>query len=124
MAKSYNYSTGLVFQVFSDNNYSMTLSANTEQHFTVPSFSQMGQSTSGSQHQVLAVISPQYGKNIWVANNLTAIVANSSAATCTGMLITSDTPVELRTLKVKINDVLSFITSDTSAYVGVSFYQG
>lgn len=124
LSKSYNYTQGEAIQSFSNNNYSMTLAANTEQHFTVPGFSQMGQSLSGSQNQLIVIINPQSGTNVWVANNETAEVANASVDATTSTLITSAMPIEARKFRIRAGDILSFITADTSAYVGINIYQG
>jgi|SRR5580692_9168513 hypothetical protein len=90
---------------FSLDNQSTTLSANAEQHFTVPS----------NFAKWIAVFSYQPGSNVWVANNDTAAVPSSSFAATTSQFNPAARYVQAA-------DVLSFITADTSALVGVSLY--
>lgn len=93
---------------FAIDNYNTTLAANVEQHFTVPN------NISTSQ-KYLAVFSFNPGANVWVANGSTAAVAGSSFSTTLSALNPA-----VRT--VHAGDLLSFITADTAAFIGVSFY--
>ena len=90
---------------FSTDNQLTTLSAGVEQHFTVPSnFSKW-----------IAAFSYEAGSNVLVANNSTAAVATGSFASTASQLNPA-------ARYVKAGDVLSFITADTTAIVGISLY--
>lgn len=90
---------------FSVDGQSTNLAANAEQHFTIP----------GNYENWIAVFSYEPGSNIWVANNTTAAVPSGSFAATVSQLNPA-------ARAVKANDVLSFITADTAAFVGVSLY--
>jgi hypothetical protein len=90
---------------FAIDNFATTLSANTEQHFTVPS---------NFKHW-LAVFSFNPGSNVWVANNTTATLPSGSFASILSVLNPAVRSVEA-------GDVLSFISADTTDYVGVTLY--
>jgi hypothetical protein len=88
---------------------SMVLTTGAEQTVTVPS-------TGFSSHQnLVAVISPEIGANVWVALNATAAVPTGAAASTTS----EHNP---GAKYVKPGDVLHFISSDSSATVGIVFY--
>lgn len=90
---------------FSSDGFTTTLAATVEQHFTVPD----------SFQNWIAVFSYQSGANVLVANNDTATVAGASFSTTTSQLNPAARHVEA-------GDILSFITADTTAIVGVSLY--
>lgn len=91
---------------FSINKDSANLATNTDTTLTVPSF---------SPHYI-AIFSFQSGASVWVANNATAAKpVGSTFATVSSEL----NPVARY---VKAGDVLHFLTGDTSAQVGVTFY--
>jgi len=93
---------------FSDTNYSATLTVGAAQSLVVPGIS--------TTTTYLAVFSYEPGTSIWVANNDTAAVPVAASFGAT----TSELNPAAR--KVKFGDTLSFITNDTTAEVGVSFY--
>lgn len=99
---------------FSDNNYAGTLATGVEQHFTVPNAQTLG-GQGDNFNQFLAVFSIEPGARVWVANNATAAVA-------TGTLATSTSQFNPTARLVKGGDVLSFITPDVTADVGISLY--
>lgn len=88
------------------NNFSTTLAAGVEQHFTVPTSSR----TWG------AIFSFEAGTSIWVANNDTAVTPGGSFAATSSQLNPS-------VRQVSGGDILSFITSNTTAQIGVSLYE-
>lgn len=90
---------------FSNINYKTILSATVEQHFTVPS----------TASKWLAVFSFEPGSSVWVDNNNTAALPGGSFAATTSQLNPAGR-------EVNSADVLSFITNDTTAEIGVSFY--
>lgn len=117
--KTYVLATGQTIQTFPDLIYSATLAANVAQTITTPSTSSMGCANgNGSGTKYVAEFKPQEGTNIWVANNATAEVQNTSVDTSSSELVL---PGMLRI--VNGGDVLSFITSETNAYFSVSFRQ-
>jgi hypothetical protein len=85
--------------------YDTTLLAGVEQLLTVP----------GPSSKYLAIFSIEPGTSIWVANNTTAVVAGAAFTATNSEL----NPVAR---EVKATDVLHFITTNTNATVGVSFY--
>lgn len=95
--------------IYSDTVYQTTLSANIEQHFTVPG------SKIGQFQNYIAVFSFDPGLRIFFANNVMAVIP--------GILFAAG-PGELNptTRYVKAGDILSFITPDTTAYVTVALY--
>jgi len=90
---------------FAENNYQTNLATNTAQSLTVPSNFQTW----------LAIFAIEPGSNVFIANNATAVVPGSSFAETNTQYIPT-------ARQVSGGDVLSFITPDTSAYVGVSLY--
>jgi hypothetical protein len=90
---------------FSNTNYNTTLSANAEQHFTVPS----------TNSKWIAIFSFEPGASVWVSNSDTAATPSSSFATSLSQLNPS-----ART--VYAGEVLSFISPNTTAEIGVSLY--
>lgn len=94
---------------FADSKVSTTLAEGVVQTLTVP------QTGKALYPHVLAVFSFDKGSDIWVGSNETAALPGSSFAAATCELNPS-------ARLVNIGDVLSFITADTSAEVGVTFY--
>lgn len=94
---------------FTPLNWDTTLAANVAQSATVPN------NPSSTNNVWLAIFSFEKGTDVYVANNATATVAGGSFA---------QTPSQLNPTPRQVNggDVLSFITADTSAVVGVSYY--
>ena len=90
---------------FAVDGQSTTLSANAAQNFTVPS----------NFENWIAVFSYEPGSNVWVANNTTAAVPSTSFAATVSQLNPA-------ARWVNAGDVLSFITGDATALVGVSLY--
>src|SRR3954466_9416607 len=90
---------------FTDINKATTLEADTEQHFTIPS----------DFAQWIVIFSYSSGANVFVACNEEAVTAGSSFEDTASQLMPA-------TRCVKAGDVLSFITGDTMAIVGVSLY--
>ena len=94
---------GLPFAV---DNYNATIVANTDATLTTPSY---------APHYV-AIFSYQQGGSVWVA-------ANATAAKPVGATFASTTSTLNPTARyVKAGDVIHFLTGDTSAMVGVTFY--
>lgn len=90
---------------FTTINYGTTLSQNTLQNFTVPS----------NFEKWIAVFSYSAGADIFVSNNNDSEVPGSSFSSTTSQLCPA-------TRLVNSGDILSFITSNTSATVLVSLY--
>ena len=90
---------------FADDNQQVALAANTEKTVTAP--------TESSEY--LAVFAYEPGAKVWVAPDATATVPGSSFAA---------TPCQLNPAAryIESGTVLHFITDDTTAQVGVSFY--
>lgn len=88
------------------NNYSTTLAASSEQHFTVPAdYAKWG-----------VIFSFQPGTTVWVACNDTAAIPSSSFATTSSQLNPS-------VRQVNGGDILSFITdSSGGSEIGISLY--
>lgn len=94
---------------FTTDNYQMKLSANTVESLTVPSIN-------GSP--LAAIFSFEPGAKVWVGRNPAApIAAPSGAAASTVAQL--NPPMR----NVEAGDTLEFVTSDTTAEVGVSFYE-
>jgi hypothetical protein len=92
---------------FSSQKYDSTLAANVEQTLTAPTPNVGG---------YLAVFSYEPGAKVWVALGATATVpGNAFAAT--------DSELNPTARNVPAGGVLHFITNDTTAEVGVSFYE-
>jgi hypothetical protein len=85
---------------------SVTLDADTEATLTVP----------GTSQNWVAIFCIEPGTKVWIANNETAEVpaGNTFADTTSEMNVPAK--------QVKAGDVLSFITADTTADVGVLLY--
>lgn len=90
---------------FSDTNYNMVLAAGVAQSVTIPS--------DEDHYRVIFSFTP--GASVWVANNSTAAAPSGASALSASQL----NPVAR---DVKKGDVLSLITTDTSAAVGVQIY--
>lgn len=101
---------------FSDTKYSATLAAAGEKTITVPQGNTLGSGISTATHKFLAIFSFQPGANVWVALNATAAVPASASFTTT----TSELNPTAR--YVSAGDVIHFVTADTTADVGVTFY--
>lgn len=93
----------------SNNKYSALLLTDTEDTVTVP------QTNSATYKNVLAIFSFEEGRNVWVA-------VNATAAYPSGSFSATDSERRPTARSVKPGDVISMITSDTSAQVGVVFY--
>ena len=91
---------------FSDLKYSAALTQNTTASYTIPGVAQ--------QWAILFSIEP--GKTVWVANNATAEVPSGNTFSAT----TSELNPTIRW--VLAGDVISFITPDTTAQVGIALY--
>ena len=101
---------------FSDTKFSATLVQNADTTLTVPSDGTLGSGHSTTANKYLAIFSYQDGSSVWVALNATAAkpVGGTFAAVSSEL-----NPVARY---VTAADVLHFITGDTSAAVGVTFY--
>jgi len=101
---------------FSLQKYSATLAASTDTSLTIPGGSSMGAITANTYNKFIAIFSYTPGAQVWVALNATAAVpAGSSFASTTSELNPSARQVEF-------GDVIHFISADTAAEVGVTFY--
>ncbi len=90
---------------FAEDNYSVTLAADTEKTVTVPD----------NFKNWLAVFAFESGSNVWVSLNSTAEVPDGTGGATTSQLCPT-------ARSVKAGDVIHFITGDTSAQAAVSFY--
>lgn len=114
-------------QKFSDQNYSVTLSATTDTTLTVPGGGIMGAATSynveartNGNNKVRAVIRCTSAKDVWMALNATAAVpAGNTFASTTSELVNGQYAVAR---DVIVGDVLHFYTGASNAVVSVSFY--
>lgn len=115
MVRDINGYNGFGLQ-FSLDKYSATLAQTTDTTLTVPSTGPFGTGQSTTVARFIAIFSYQPGATVWVANNATAAVpvAASFGAVSSELLPTAR--------YVKAGDVLHFITPDTTAQVGVTFY--
>lgn len=93
----------------SNNIWRTTLVANTEQHFTVPSYVTL------PYKNILAVFFQDPGSSIFVAINGTATLPGASFSQGIG----EENP---GARLVNSGDVISAITADATDYFGVSFY--
>jgi hypothetical protein len=91
--------------MFAGDNYATTLATGVEQTLTVPD----------NYNNWLAVFSFEPGSTVYISRNATATVPGGSFALTTSQLIPT-------ARQVQGGDVLHFITNDTTAAVGVSFY--
>ncbi len=94
-----------------DLKYGVTLSAGAEQHITIPA------ATDGQYRNYLAIFSVEAGGNIWVALNDTADLPTATLAAINSEL----NPIAYY-IKGDGEQVLSLITSDTTASMGVVLY--
>ena len=92
--------------MFADDKYSVELDAGVAATFTIPS----------SHPNWIVIFSFETGSDIWVASNAAAEVPAGNTIVAT----TSEHNPVAR--KVKAGDVLSLITSDTTAVVGITLY--
>lgn len=100
----------------SDTKYSATIAQDVAQSLTVPDEGALGSGYSTAKPKYLAIFSYQPGASIWVA-------VNATAASPVGATFASSTSELNPTARyVAANDVLSFITTDTTAAIGVTFY--
>lgn len=100
--------------IFCTNSYQVELATGAEQHFTVPNVPNMG-GQNGNENKWMALFSIEPGASVWIANNTMATVPGGSIA---GTVSQLNPAVRM----VNGGDVLSFITNDTTAEVGVSLY--
>lgn len=92
---------------FSGNKYDTTLAATVEQTLTVPPNAVNG---------YLAVFSFEPGAKVWVALDATATLPG-------GAFATTDSELNPTAREVPADSVLHFITNDTTAEIGVAFYE-
>jgi hypothetical protein len=90
---------------FTNLNYQVTLSASSAQSLTVPI----------TNNYFVAVFQVTPGSEVWIANGVTATLPS-------GTFGQTSSQMNPGARYVKAGDVLSFITSNTTADVGVSFY--
>lgn len=91
---------------FATNHYSASLANGDEEKLTVPSnFSEW-----------IVAFSFQPGTNVWVANNATAEVPAGTT------FVSTSSELNPGARKVFAGDILSFITNNATADVGVSLY--
>lgn len=95
---------------FSNSQWQCLLSANIESVLTVPT---TGDAT---YPHLLAIFSFDPGDSVWVSVNGTATVPSS------GTFAECQSELNPAARYVSSGDVLSFITSDTTDQIGVSFY--
>lgn len=115
MTRDINGYNGFGLQ-FSLDKYSATLVQSTDTTLAVPVSGPFGSGQSTTVARFIAIFSYQPGATVWVANNATAAVpAGASFAAVSSELLPT-------ARYVKAGDVLHFITPDTSAQVGVTFY--
>lgn len=97
---------------FSDINYQTTLVMNVAQSLTIPSSISMG---GASDSRWLAVFSYNPSAIVWVADGATATLPGPAFTSTASQLNPA-------AREVKGGDVLSFVTSDATANLGVSLY--
>lgn len=101
---------------FSSSKYSATLAQDTDTTLVVPLSAAMGAPTATQKNKYIAIFSFEPGAQVWVANNATAAKpVAASFATVSSELNPSARYVEA-------GDTLHFLTPDTTANVGVTFY--
>jgi hypothetical protein len=94
---------------FTEDNFFMLLDANVVDSVTVPSI---------NEKPLMAVFSYESGSKVWVGLNPSSpIAAPTGAATST--VAQQNPPAR----NVSAGDIIEFVTSDTTAEVGVSFYE-
>lgn len=101
---------------FADDKYSATLVADTDATLAVPGTAAMGAATATTYNKFIAIFSYQPGAQVWVTINETAAVPAGATFAATSSELNPSARY------VKSTDVLHFITSDTGASVGVTFY--
>ena len=101
--------------LFTDTNYSVTLTASADTTVTVPGAGSVYEPTSGIQ-KFIAVLSYTSGEDVFVALNNTAAVP---AGNTFGASTSEQNP---QAKYVKAGDVLHFITAASSVNVTVSFF--
>ncbi len=92
---------------FSSQKYDTTLATGAEQTLTAPTSNAKG---------YLAVFAYEPGAKVWVALGATATVPG-------GAFASTDSELNPTAREVPASSVLHFITNDTSAEVGVTFYE-
>lgn len=92
--------------MFADDKYSVTLAAATGATLTIP----------GNFAKWLVIFAYEPGTHVWVANNATAAVPAGAT------LVATTSELNPTARHVKAGDVLSLITANTTADVGVSLY--
>lgn len=103
---------------FSDSIYDATItSAGGAQTLTIPATGGIGASST-TANKYLAVIKVAPTKTVVVSKNATAVVNGTTTFGATGSELVRDTIAR----QVKAGDTLSFLTTDTSAYVSVILY--
>jgi len=100
---------------FALDKYSADLAQNTDTTLTVPSSGMIG-NVANNVNKYIAIFSYEPGASVWVALNATAAVPVGA----TFATVSSELNPAAR--MVSAADVLHFITSDTTAQVGVTFY--
>src|SRR3990167_2155003 len=103
---------GLAFAL---DKYSADLAQSTDTTLTVPSSGMLG-NVANNVNKFIAIFSYEPGASIWVSLNETA----ASPVGATFATVSSELNPAARV--VNAADVLHFITTDTSAQVGVLFY--
>jgi len=103
---------GLAFAL---DKYSADLAQSTDTTLTVPSSGMLG-NVANNVNKFIAIFSYEPGASIWVSLNETA----ASPVGATFATVSSELNPAARV--VNAADVLHFITTDTSAQVGVVFY--
>ena len=114
-------------QLFSDQNYSATLTINTDTTLTVPGGGIMGAATSynvsptvNGNNKMRAIIRCTSAKDVWFCINGTAAVpAGASFAAVTSELMNGQYIIAR---DVIVGDVLHFFCAAAGASVSVSFY--
>jgi hypothetical protein len=101
---------------FSNAKFSATLAITTDTTLTAPQSGAVLGPTS-TKTQFIAIFSYEPGAKVWVAINETA----ASPAGATFAATTSELNPAAR--NVQVDDVLHFYTTDTTAEVGVVFYE-
>lgn len=105
MTRDINGYNGFGLQ-FADDKYSVTLAANTAATVTIPSNFQ----------NWLAIFCIEPGSTVWIANNHTAAVPAGNT------LVATNSELNVPAKQVQGGDVLSLITADTTADVGILLY--
>lgn len=101
---------------FSTSKFSATIAQTTDTTLAVPTTSALGAPTASTSNKFIAIFSFEPGARVWVSNNATAAVP----AGATFAAVSSELNPSAR--YVKSGDTLHFITPNTTADVGVTFY--